>query len=306
MIGLVLLMLGLVLFAGAHWIWRYALLREQHRRVDQRLSQQLSRHAPTELASVLTEQRGAWMRAPRGWTELLLRAGLTSSRTLYIKMLTPILVLLVTVLMSLGAFAGFLFLVSAVLLLYFWLWLRADKRLRKMNSQIPDFLEMIVRLMTIGNSMNAAFLRASEAAPEPIQGVLERVVSLHRSGKELDDSLRIVSRQFGLHDLFLVAAVIGVAMRFGGRSDQTLERMAGFMRDREHSRHELHALSAEVRLSAWVLGLLPLLLACYILMFNNALLVGMWNDVAGKKLLFLAAGLQIFGSYWLYRMTRQV
>ncbi|HLS41857.1 MAG TPA: type II secretion system F family protein [Paenalcaligenes sp.] len=306
MTGYVLLALALVFLAGAHWLWRYALWREQRRRVDQRLTRQLERQASPQLAAVLTEKRGPWLQAPRGWTELLLRAGLEASRGLYVKMFGPIVLLLLLVISFLGAFAAFLFLFCAVLLLYFWLWWRADKRYRKINSQIPDFLEMIVRLMTIGNSMGAAFHRAGEASPEPLRSVLARTVALNRSGKELDESLRMVSRQYGLHDLFLVASVIGVALRFGGRSDQTLERMAGFMRDREHSRNELHALSAEVRLSAWILALLPLLLACYILMFNNALLMGMWHDSTGQKLLFLAAGLQIFGSYWLYRMTRQV
>lgn len=306
MIGIVLLALGLVFFGGARLLWRYALLREQHLRVEQRFAKQVERQAPTELAGTLSEQRQAWFQAPRSWAELLLRAGLVESKTLYLKMIVPIMSGYILAMIFLGAFSAFLFLFSAVLLLYFWLWLRADKRYRKINSQIPDFLDMVVRLMTIGNSMGAAFHRAGEATPEPLRSVLERVIALHRSGKELDEALRTVSRLYGLHDLFLVASVIGVAIRFGGRSDQTLERMAGFMRDREYARHELHALSAEVRLSAWVLGLLPLLLASYILMFNNALLINMWDDSTGKKMLFLAAGLQTVGSYWLYRMTRQV
>ncbi|MCQ9616987.1 type II secretion system F family protein [Paenalcaligenes niemegkensis] len=283
MTGFVLLALGLVFFGGAHWLWRYALMREQRRRVGARLTQQLDRLAPSELANFLKEQRRGWVRTPRSWTELLLRAGLEESKALHLKIFGPMLLAFILVMMTLGAFAAFLFLFCSVLILYFWLWLRADKRYRKITGQIPDFLEMIVRLMTIGNSMGAAFHRAGETSPEPLRSVLERAIALHRSGKELDESLRMVSRLYGLHDLFLVASVIGVAMRFGGRSDQTLERMAAFMRDREHARHELHALSAEVRLSAWVLGLLPLLLACYILMFNNALFMGMWHDSTGKN-----------------------
>ena len=51
----------------------------------------------------------------------------------------------------------------------------------------------------------------------------------------------------------MVAAVVSIALRFGGRSDQVLERMAAFMRDVSQARSELSASSAEIRLSAWIL-----------------------------------------------------
>ena len=127
----------------------------------------------------------------------------------------------------------------------------------------------------------------------------------YRVLEALGDLLQ-VSRQYGLRELFLVSAVISLALRFGGRSDQVLERMAGFMRDLEHARDELTALSAEIRLSAWILALLPIGLGLFIITFNNALFVGMWNDPLGFRMLLVAAGLQIGGSYWLYRMARAV
>src|SRR3546814_77350 len=170
-----------------------------------------------------------------------------------------------------------------------------------MVSQVPDFLDMMVRLMTVGNSLGSAFHGAAAKINDPLLEVVERASSLNRSGKELDVALRQVSRQYGLHELYLMAAVVGVAIRFGGRSDQVLERMAVFIRDLDQARHELVALSAEVRLSAWVLALMPLGIACFILFFNNELFMGMWYDDAGRKLLIGAVVLQIVGSYWLNR-----
>jgi len=118
--------------------------------------------------------------------------------------------------------------------------------------------------------------------------------------------LRHVSRQYGLHELYLIAAVVGVASRFGGRTDQVLERMAAFMRDLQQAQHELVAMSADIRLSAWVLALLPLGLAGFIVVFNNALFMNMWNDPVGWKLLVGAVVLQAAGCYSLYRMARSV
>ena len=189
---------------------------------------------------------------------------------------------------------------------YFLVWLKAERRRRKMIAQLPEFLDMVVRMMTVGNSMGAAFQAASVKTNAPLLEVMERVASLSRTGRELDVSLRQVSRQYRLHELYLVAAGVGVAQRFGGRSDHVLARMAAFMRDLSQARQELVALSAEVRLSAWVLALLPLVIGAFILMFNTELFLGMWDDHIGWRLLIGAFGLQVLGSYWLYRLARQI
>ena len=104
----------------------------------------------------------------------------------------------------------------------------------------------------------------------------------------------------------MIAAVVSLAMRFGGRSDQVLERMAAFMRDVSQARNELSASSAEIRLSAWVLALLPVGIAGFIMLTNNDLFMNLWRDPAGFKMLVTAVLLQIGGSYWLYRMAKSI
>ena len=115
-----------------------------------------------------------------------------------------------------------------------------------------------------------------------------------------------MSRQYGLKELYMVAAVVSIALRFGGRSDQVLERMAAFMRDVSQARSELSASSAEIRLSAWILALLPLGIAGFIIVANNDLFVGLWEDPLGFKMLATAVAMQVGGSYWLYRMAKSI
>ena len=99
------------------------------------------------------------------------------------------------------------------------------------------------------------------------------------------DALTQEAHIFRLPEVELIAAVIGLALRFGGRADMVLERMAGFMRDREHAQQELMALSAEIRLSAWILGLLPVALSTFLIIFNNNMFMMMLADPVGEKLL---------------------
>ncbi len=238
--------------------------------------------------------------------ELFLRAGVVPTSIYF---LTRILIIACAAAVAslIGGWlaAGIAALVTVVLLVFF-LWRRADKRQRRMVSQLPVFLDAVVRLITIGSSLGAAFQSAAASVDQPLREVMERVAAQNRTGKDLDVALEQVSRLYGLRELYLVASLVAVTLRYGGRSDQVLDRMSAFIRDLEQARQELVALSAEVRLSAWILALLPLGIGAYIIIFNSALFMGMYHDPVGFKMLIVAAFLQTGGSYWLYRLAKSV
>lgn len=303
LLGLILGVLAVVLLCGALVLWRYAGQRSRQLRTERFVEGRLREYTdPDEDAGPASAR--VWKGGPENWSGLLLRAGLVGTPGFYARLVFLPVLLGLAALLWVGVVAGLAVFVMAAVGVYFWVWLRADRRRRKMISQVPDFLDMMVRLMTVGNSLSSAFHGAVDKAGEPLLEVVQRASSLNRSGKELDVALRRVARQYGLHELYLMAAVVGVAIRFGGRSDQVLERMALFIRDLDQARHELVALSTEVRLSAWVLALMPVSIAGFILLFNNNLFMGMWHDPAGRQLLLGAFVLQIIGSYWLYRLAR--
>ena len=76
------------------------------------------------------------------------------------------------------------------------------------------------------------------------------------------------------------------------------------LRDREQAEHELVAMSAETRLSAWILGLLPIGVGAFLIATNPSYFMRMWNDETGRMLIFSAAGLQLIGVGLLYRLSR--
>ena len=85
-----------------------------------------------------------------------------------------------------------------------------------------------------------------------------------------------------------------------------MERTATFMRDREEAQRELLALSAETRLSAWVLGLLPLVVAGGLFVLNAGYVMLMWKDPTGRNLLLGAAVLEVVGVLMLYRLAKSI
>ncbi|SOE50711.1 Flp pilus assembly protein TadB [plant metagenome] len=298
---------ALLLLAGALLLWRHARQRSRMAATERFISSRLVDPAARDASGVPRIPAFHNRRARGGyWSSLFLRAGVSPSAAYFIAWFLWGLLPAAFVWLLAGPVAAVALAFFAWAFRFFLLWLKAERRHRRMVMQMPGFLDAMVRMITIGNSLGAAFQSATGHTDLPLREVLERADGMTRSGKDLDASLRQVSQQYGLHELYLVAAVVSVAMRFGGRSDQVLERMAGFMRDLEQARQELVALSAEVRLSAWILALLPAGIAVFIVLFHESLLVNMWRDPVGAYMLMAAAVLQAGGSYWLYRMARSI
>jgi len=207
-----------------------------------------------------------------------------------------------------GLFGGWIAASSALVLLallsVFAVWLRLQKFRRKMIGQLPAYIDAMVRLITIGNSTQAAFQLAIATTEAPLRGQLERSASLVRAGMDLDRALHQTASNVRIEEMYLLASILGLGVRYGGRSDLLLERVGNFMRDREQAEHELLAMSSETRLSAWILGLLPVSVGAFFILTNPGYFMGMWNDGTGRVMVLSAAGFQLFGAALLYRLAK--
>ncbi len=195
----------------------------------------------------------------------------------------------------------------AVLLLVggtFAIWLTVQKMRRELVSQLPAFLDVIVRLIVVGNSTQAAFQTAVASTKQPLRSHMDNTMALVRAGFDIDQALLQTARKVQVPEMFLLSAIIGLGVRYGGRSDALLERVANFIRDREESEEELAALSAETRLSAWVLGLLPVVVGGFIMIVNGDYFARLWDDPTGRNMVYGAAALQLAGVVLLYRLAR--
>ncbi len=81
-----------------------------------------------------------------------------------------------------------------------------------------------------------------------------------------------------MRELELVGAVLRLSVKYGGRADVMLDRMSSFMRDLEQAERELVAMSAETRLSSWVLALLPVGIGGFLILSNPKYFASMWFD----------------------------
>ena len=242
----------------------------------------------------------------RRWADLMRRADITPTRGTCLRWGAPVLCATLAGAAACGMIGAVAMLVVGVAVAGFLLWLRIGRIKEKMLRQLPGFLDGVVRLMTIGSSVPAAFQNSVANTEPPLRQCLVQAIHLQRAGKELDQAVLQMGRAYNLDELVIVSSVLRLSQRYGGRADVVMERTATFMRDREEAQRELLALSAETRLSAWVLGLLPLVVAGGLFMMNAGYIMLMWKDPSGRAMLLTAAGLEVVGVLMLYRLAKSI
>lgn len=305
----------LVLVAVAIELWMGAARRERLRASLQHTEQRLAATPatpqlagmPARPAAPATLSSGTSRAGGLPWDALLQRAALRTGWRL------PILWLLGATLLGWAAATRIgtawmwpITLGLCALLLGLWISRRILALQRRLLRQLPDFLDNLVRLTALGNSLQMSFQTASQQVPMPLRGLLDDTLSGTRSGLDLDRALSQAAQPYRLDVLDVLAVVLGVSIRIGGRSDQILQRMSDFMRDVDQARQELMATTSETRMSAWVLGLLPPLSALLMAIASPDFFAPVLEVPLGHRILGAALLMELIGGFLLYRLARSL
>lgn len=187
-----------------------------------------------------------------------------------------------------------------------WLWLlsRANKRNAQIVLGLPNFLDGMIRVTRIGASLPAALLAMTKESQGPVRDLFLQVAMRQQAGLSLDQALAQVGKFYEIKELVLIAAVLRLNQRYGGRVDLVLERIVEWMRGRVAAQSELAALSAETRLSALMLSVLIPGIAAFIFVYNYQYMAMMLDDPTGRIILLVAAVLLVVGIFILMRMSK--
>lgn len=187
-----------------------------------------------------------------------------------------------------------------------WLWLlsRANKRNTQIVLALPNFLDGMIRVTRIGASLPAALLAMTKESQGPVRDLFLQVAMRQQAGLSLDQAMAQVGKLYEIKELALIASVLRLNQRYGGRVDLVLERIVEWMRGRVAAQSELAALSAETRLSALMLSVLIPGIAAFIFVYNFQYMAMMLNDPMGRIILMVAAALLVVGIFILMRMSK--
>jgi tight adherence protein B len=174
---------------------------------------------------------------------------------------------------------------------------RISSRRRKFEEAFPDALTLIASSLSAGHTFLRSIQMMCEEADGPIAEEFGRVVQETRLGDPLVDSLERMAKRLDIRDVDWVVQAIRIQQTVGGKLADLLHTLADFIRAREEIRREVLVLTAEGRISAYVLGGLPIFLGVFIQVSNPGYLDPMfegWGPIwLGGSLASIAVGMGI-------------
>ena len=186
-----------------------------------------------------------------------------------------------------------------------WLDTRVRRRRRLLEEQLPDLLSSLAASVRGGHSLLRATELLSEEAPEPTCSELERVLAETRLGVPIVDAFGRFADRAELEDLHWVVEGIRIQQTVGGQLAELLFTLADHLREREEIRREIQVLTAEGRLSTWVLSLLPVGLGLFIAVRSPDYIAPLFSGPG--LFLLVAAGVMIaMGATIISRMVKRV
>lgn len=181
--------------------------------------------------------------------------------------------------------------------------LRARKeRLEKVEEQLPEAADFIARALRAGHSFTNVLQMVGTELPDPLAGEFRGAHEEINYGVPLNEALHNLADRIPLTDLrYLVIAVL-IQRESGGNLAEILGNISHIIRERLKLVAQVRVLSAEGRMSAWILGLLPFAVSGVMMVSNFAYISMLWTHPVGVKLLWYAAGMIMFGVLWLRRL----
>lgn len=215
-----------------------------------------------------------------------------------------------TVLALLGVIVGFgtwwsvfwalLFAAFAPLLANLYISLRTTRRRGKFADQLDDTLQLVSGNLRAGHGLVQAIDSVARYADPPTSDEFLRVVNESRLGRDLGVALANTADRMKSDDFNWAAQAIAINRETGGNLSETLQRTAATIRERNQIRRQVKALSAEGRLSAIILILLPIGVFAAVGILQPGYFAPFFETIFGWAALALAAVLMILGSVWMY------
>lgn len=285
------LLLCLVMLISGVWLMRRGMREAQSEQVVERLAEGQATPARMKMSVFQRELLRSGLRMPSWLAVLLLVAWLLLA--LLCALLGGWLALLIVLL------------VPPVLLRLYMVW-QYSRRLKRMIGQMPQFLDHVVRSLKSGRTLGDGMLLSMESCQEPLHGAMTRTRKAVERGMPLAEAMEDFAELYEREEFHILAMGVAVNQRYGGNASELLNNLIGMIRDRDRAARQLRALTGETRISALVLGGLPVAMGGYIFLSNPQMLLNMWEQSGGRMVLMVAFLLQVIGSWLLWRMMRSI
>ncbi len=203
-----------------------------------------------------------------------------------------------SVILSLGS------VLLATILPMMWVQFRVDRRRARFEEQLPELLSLVAGSLRAGWGMQQAIDLVVEEMPPPVSTEFKRVQVETRLGLDLEESLRALAERIESDDFRSVVTAVAIQREVGGNLAEVLDIVANTIRERESLRRHVRGLTAEGRMSAVVLVILPFALFLMITLVNPNYMGQLVAHWFGFALVVFGLVLLAMGVWWLLRVSR--
>ena len=179
----------------------------------------------------------------------------------------------------------------------------ASKQKKKFDMQLPDTLNLLSTSLRAGYSVMQAIEAAAQEAPEPTRREFGRAMTEIRLGRPLIDALNDIALRMESKDFEWAVIAIAIQREVGGNLAEVLQATAETMMHRNRFRREVKALTAEGRISAWIMALMPVGVIAAIWVMNPDYIAPLWNTTLGIALSVGGVLLMGAGIFWMMKIV---
>ncbi|RJT27352.1 type II secretion system protein F [Mesorhizobium waimense] len=178
-----------------------------------------------------------------------------------------------------------------------------NKRIQKFAKQLPDALDMIVRSLRAGHPASVAVGLVAREMPDPLGTEFGIVSDEITFGLSMEQAVRKLSQRVGFEGLQLLSVSLSIQAKTGGNLTGILSNLSSVLRERQKLRRKIRALSAEGRVSAWIISLFPVAMFLILQLLSPTYYGQIWHDPLTMPV-FLIFGLwALLGDFIMYRMV---
>ena len=181
---------------------------------------------------------------------------------------------------------------------------RVTKMRKAFEEQLADNLDVLAGAMRTGHSTMGALSVMVDSAVEPSKTEFRRVLQDEQLGVPLDDALMVMARRMESRDGEQVALVMRLQREAGGNTAEVLDRVAEVIRGRMEIRRLVDVLTAQAKISRWVLTGLPIFVLLALMFTGGDYLDPMLSSLIGKIFLGVGAVMVFIGSMWIKQISK--
>jgi len=188
--------------------------------------------------------------------------------------------------------------------LLFVLFMRS-RRSRRLSEQLPDALEMMARSLRAGHALSSAFKMVATEMPTPVSLEFGRAFESQELGLPFERAVADMTRRApDNQDLKIFALSIIVQKETGGNLVEIIEKIADTIRQRAKFQGKLAGLTAEGRMSSYIVGVLPFGMTIFLLFANRPYIMPLFTTPQGHYMLGGAMVMWTLGFLWMKSMTK--